>query len=115
MIAALLISRTPADASFLLKAERMRRIWSLPCPILVNINNDSKNPPMIAQGTMILTDRERTKKHRNPPIKQNIAVRVPEANIPFVTSSAVMRKNKRSRLIFVVMAITKKVMAAPAA
>ena len=69
----------------------------------------------MALGIMIFIDFERTRNTTKPPIIQNMAVRVPEANMPFVTSSAVTRKKIRSRFIFAVMAITKNVMAAPAA
>ena len=44
-----------------------------------------------------------------------MAVRVPDANIPFVTSSAVIKKKIRSRFILFVIAITKNEIAAAAA
>ena len=54
--AALLISRTLADASSELKAERIRRICMLFSPICVNAKMKKNNPPRMATGIAILND-----------------------------------------------------------
>ncbi len=76
---------------------------------------NKKKPPMMADGIMILNDLDNTKNVKKPAIMQNVAVRVPEANICQVTSAPVIKKKKRSLLILVVMLMTKNKIAAPAA
>ena len=106
-IAALLISRTLADASFGLNADRIRLIWLLPCPIFVNISMHTNNPKKIDTGTIILADLDRTRKIIKPAIIQKIAVLVPDWNIAHVQSNPTIPKKSLCFFILFVMAITK--------
>ena len=77
-IAALLTSRTFAEASSGLNADLMRRIWLFPWPMSVNISIPMKSPNTMETGTMILTDLDNMRNTINPAIIQKMAVRVPD-------------------------------------
>ena len=62
----------------------------------------------MALGINILTDLDKNKNMTKPTIIVNIAVLVPDWNIPQVTAAAVKRKNILSNFIFDVIPKTKK-------
>ena len=74
-----------------------------------------KNPPIIIVGTAILNDFESTINTAKPPAIQNIAVRVPDANILLTTNNAMIMKNHLFFFIFVVMPKMRNAIAEAAA
>ena len=69
----------------------------------------------MALGTIILTDFDTTRKTIKPAIMANMAVRVPDWNIPQVTAAAVIKKKILSLFSFDVIPNTKNATAeAPA-
>ena len=69
----------------------------------------------MAEGTIILNDFDKTRKTRNPAIIENIAVRVPDWNIPQVTSIPVIPKKYLSHFTLEVIDVTRNASAEPAA
>jgi hypothetical protein len=59
-------------------------------------------------GTIIFTERDNTRNTMNPRMRQKMAVRVPDWNIPHITQMLINRKNSFSHLILLVMAMIKK-------
>ena len=81
----------------------------------MNISRHNSIPPIIADGIKIRIDLDNTRKVRKPAIKQNVAVRVPDANICQITNKPVIKKKILSFFIFVVIEMIINAMAALAA
>ena len=75
----------------------------------------AKNARVIANGMAILNDFDSTTYVMRPATKQKMAVRVPERNIPHVTSTAVNAKEESCPLDFCGYGDNEKVTAVPAA
>ena len=75
----------------------------------VKIRIAIKKANRIPNGIAILKDLDKTIYTMNPAAKQKIAVRVPDWNIPQITHIPMIRKNNRSHLILLVIAMIIKV------
>ena len=87
-MASWLMVRTFDDASFLLKADLMRRICWLPLPMFVKTRRMATMANMIEKGMAILNDFDRMTYEARPAPRHAIAVRVPEENMPQMTRIA---------------------------
>ena len=74
----------------------------------------TKSPRTIETGTMIFTDFDSTRNIRKPAMRQNMAVRVPEANIAQIESKPTIPKNNLCFLTLFVMAMIQNAAAAAA-
>jgi hypothetical protein len=103
------------EASFLLNAERIRRICWLPFAMLVKAKKQKNKKPAIAKGMAILIDFESTIYTANPANIQKIAVRVPDANILLMTIIPIIMKSHLYFFNFEVIPIIRKATDAAAA
>ena len=71
--------------------------------MVVNANINTKRPKTIENGIAIFKDLDRKIYAMKPAIKQAIAVRVPEGNIPHIQAHPTMKKNNRCKVILLVM------------
>ena len=108
------MERWLADASFLSKADRIRRMDWLPLPMSVKISMIAKRLNNIVTGTAILTDFDKNTYAMIPAIRQTMPVRVPDGNMAQIQAIPVMRKNNLCFLILLVIPKIRKATAVEA-